>query len=284
MTRVNQRIRYGIPRAESTVKGMCSLLIARFFSFWDFPLQRVFGALRYTSFFIIINIVLVVIGLFLKPSGESKKIDLDWFKRLLTESSTLRILIVLFGANICLHGEKALSFVIAVLILLGLVIFICYTAPGLSLLPFGLIKGRTKLEEENADLSVQIAVCREKQRAITVKYAHSPADITTKDRKLLEYLEMQERILLQRQRTVDEGQRSYWQTMLRLLRPVEILGGLLLLVLSFVIIGSIFLSSVALFVTSTIKVSTRSPTQSVAVTADTSSAILPYSIPSISFL
>lgn len=50
--------------------------------------DRIFGALKYTSFFIVISILLLVFGLFLKPNTKSgPKIDLDWFRKLLLESS-----------------------------------------------------------------------------------------------------------------------------------------------------------------------------------------------------
>lgn len=49
--------------------------------------DRVLGAFKYTLFFVIISILLFVFGLFLKPSTKVPKIDLDWFKKLLTDSS-----------------------------------------------------------------------------------------------------------------------------------------------------------------------------------------------------
>lgn len=48
--------------------------------------DRIYGALKYTSFFVIISILLLIFGLFLKPTSKPPKIDLDWFKKLLTEN------------------------------------------------------------------------------------------------------------------------------------------------------------------------------------------------------
>lgn len=54
--------------------------------------DRVFGALKYTSFFVIISVLLSIFGLFLKPTTKAPKIDLDWFKKLLTDSSKYEFL------------------------------------------------------------------------------------------------------------------------------------------------------------------------------------------------
>jgi LMBR1 domain-containing protein 1 len=49
--------------------------------------DRIFGALKYTSFFVVISILLSIFGLFLKPTSKPPHIDLDWFKKLITDSS-----------------------------------------------------------------------------------------------------------------------------------------------------------------------------------------------------
>lgn len=49
--------------------------------------QRASSALRYTSFFIVISVLLFLFGLFVKPSHRPPKLDLDWLEKLLTESS-----------------------------------------------------------------------------------------------------------------------------------------------------------------------------------------------------
>lgn len=49
--------------------------------------DRIFGALKYTMFFVMISFLLSMFGLFLKPTTKVPKIDLDWFRKLLTDSS-----------------------------------------------------------------------------------------------------------------------------------------------------------------------------------------------------
>ncbi|ORY92301.1 LMBR1-like membrane protein-domain-containing protein [Syncephalastrum racemosum] len=190
--------------------------------------DRVLGALKYTSFFVVISILLLMIGLFVKPSERPPKVDLDWFEKLLTES----------------NGEKAISFVIACLFLLGMAVFITYTAPGLSILPFNMIKGRRRIDAENDDVDNRLAVTRERQRAIQAKYAGSNATLSGRDQRELENLEDEERILTRRLRTIQEDRGSAWQRITKILRPFEVIIGIILLALTFVVVVSIFLTIV----------------------------------------
>ncbi|KAL1932435.1 hypothetical protein VTP01DRAFT_8113 [Rhizomucor pusillus] len=188
--------------------------------------DRVFGALKYTSFFVVISLLLFLFGLFVKPSQRPPKLDLDWLEKLLMES----------------NGEKSISFVIACLFFLGMLVFIVYTAPGLSILPFNMIKGRRKIEAENEDVDTRLAVVRERQRAIQSKYAGSNKLLTERDQRNLENLEDEERILQRRLRTIQEDRASIWQRIITILRPFEVLFGILLLVLTLVVAASIFLT------------------------------------------
>lgn len=181
--------------------------------------DRMFGALKYTSFFVVISLLLFLFGLFVKPSQRPPKLDLDWLEKLLMESSKwmnslfATYWIPIFFSASCLDGEKSISFVIACLFFLGMLVFIVYTvsvvitsetlhpayqfihwkAPGLSILPFNMIKGRRKIEAENEDVDTRLAVVRERQRAIQSKYAGSNKLLTERDQRNLENLEDEER-------------------------------------------------------------------------------------------
>lgn len=50
-------------------------------------LDRILGALKYTSFFVVICILLVVAGLFVKPSQEPPTLGLGWLEKLLIGNS-----------------------------------------------------------------------------------------------------------------------------------------------------------------------------------------------------
>ncbi|CAO3609990.1 unnamed protein product [Cunninghamella blakesleeana] len=211
----------------------CSFLIPFAYFFYEEDIEqtigeRIRGAFKYTSFFIIISILLFLFALFLKPNHPPPKIDLDWLTKLLTET----------------NGEKVLAFMTGCLAVIGMLIFIGYTAPGLSLFPIGLIKGRTKLQVENEDVENQLVVVRERQRELQAKYIGNSKVMTSQDYRQMENLEDQERILLRRLRGIEEDKNSIWQKILIWLRPFEMIIGILLLILTLVIMVSMFLSIV----------------------------------------
>ncbi|CEP14813.1 hypothetical protein [Parasitella parasitica] len=168
--------------------------------------DRIGSAAKYTSFFVVISVLLFAFGLFLKPTTKAPKIDLDWFKKLLTDS----------------HGEKAITFVVACLVLLGMLVFIAYTAPGLSLLPISLIKGRKHIDAEGQDVENRLTATRERQRVIQSKYVNRA--MPAKDRREMEELQDQERILSRRLRGIEQDKTSVIQRLLFLLRPFEVIS------------------------------------------------------------
>ncbi|KAM3578990.1 hypothetical protein VKS41_008526 [Umbelopsis sp. WA50703] len=189
------------------------------------PGQRTAAAMKYTSFFVAISVILLVMGLFIRTSNiHHPRYDLDWFKHILTQSS----------------AEKTVAFVLACLILVGMLVFISYTAPGLSILPFNMIKGRRRLETEEMDIEARLSECREQQRAIKLKA--SPESMSARDLRRLENLEDEERILLRRRQGVEDEEHSFWQKVAKIARPFEFIIGLILLALTLVIVVSMFLT------------------------------------------
>ncbi|CEG65235.1 hypothetical protein RMATCC62417_02058 [Rhizopus microsporus] len=188
--------------------------------------DRIMGALKYTSFFVIISVLLSIFGLFLKPTARPPKIDLDWFKKLLTED----------------YGGKTISFLLACLILFGMLVFIGYTAPGLSLLPMDLMKGRRRLEDESEDVENRLIAAKERQRAIKAKYANR--SLPVKEQRELDELEDEERLLARRLRTIQQYRSSLFQKLFYIVRPLEFTLGAILLCVTLVIAVSIFMTIV----------------------------------------
>lgn len=54
------------------------------------PAQRFWGALKYTLSFVAIVVILFLVGFFFPLSKDKNELDLDYFKRLLTENRELR--------------------------------------------------------------------------------------------------------------------------------------------------------------------------------------------------
>ncbi|CAB4422786.1 unnamed protein product [Rhizophagus irregularis] len=190
--------------------------------------QRVMAALKYTGFFVAFVLICLLFGFVLRPT-EKAPIDLDFFKKLLSSSL----------------GENSISFVISILMVLGMVVFICYTAPGLSLLPIGMIKGTSKINSvSNSELSSLLKVNREKQRIINAKYSDPTKTMSRKDAKQFEILRNEEKVLLRQLRIATESRSQFWNKIMFVLRPFELIIGFMLTILTAVIFMSIFLTCI----------------------------------------
>jgi LMBR1 domain-containing protein 1 len=188
--------------------------------------QRRLSALKYTIFSVAIVGLLFLFGLFLKPNILPPHIDLDWFKNLLTES----------------HGAKAVWFVVGCLFVPGMAIFIVYTAPGLSIIPFNLIKGKRRIDAENDDINHRLVLVREQQRLIEHKYAGSDQALSAHDYRTLENLNDEERILVRRLNGIQQDKANFLQKVLKVLRPFQVLIGLIILVFVILMAISMFMT------------------------------------------
>ncbi|CAG8918057.1 unnamed protein product [Penicillium salamii] len=199
--------------------------------------QRIWGALKYTLCFVAVVVILFLVGFFVPLSQDKKDMDLDYFKRLLTEN----------------HGERALTFGLGLLMTLGLFLYVLYTSVGLALLPISLIKTAPSISSANlrASSAQQLETNQERQRQLEGRCAGDPELLSSKDRRELDTLVREERTLIRRQRLAEESQgegRSWlmkaWYKIGAVLRPFKLLGGLLLLMVAFVAWVSMLLTSI----------------------------------------
>ncbi|KAI9254738.1 hypothetical protein EDC94DRAFT_618290 [Helicostylum pulchrum] len=186
-------------------------------------------AFKYALFFITICGLLFFFGLFLKPNILPPHIDLEWFKNLLTES----------------NGAKAFWFVVACLFLPGMVVFIVYTAPGLSILPFYLIKGKSKIDAEYDEIHHRLALVRERQQLIESKYSGSDElPLDAHDYRTLENLNDEERILVRRLNGIEQDKANFLQRLVKLCKPFKVLIGVILIICTMLVMVSILMTSV----------------------------------------
>ncbi|KAI8987466.1 hypothetical protein BDF20DRAFT_850451 [Mycotypha africana] len=66
-------------------------------------------------------------------------------------------------------------------------------APGLSILPFQLIKGKRRIDRENDEITNRLMIVREQQKRIEHKYAGSNKALSSHDYRTLENLNDEER-------------------------------------------------------------------------------------------
>ncbi|KAJ5985167.1 hypothetical protein N7499_008555 [Penicillium canescens] len=199
--------------------------------------QRIWGALKYTLSFVAIVVILFLVGFFVPVSQGKSDMDLDYFRRLLTEN----------------HGERALTFALGLLMTIGLCLYVLYTSAGLALLPISLIKTAPSISSATLRASTrqQLETNRERQRQLEGRCAGNPELLSSKDRRELDTLTREERTLSRRQRLAEESQgegRSWlmkvWYKVGAILRPFKLLGGILLLFVAFITWVSMLLTSI----------------------------------------
>ncbi|RPB18980.1 hypothetical protein L211DRAFT_671042 [Terfezia boudieri ATCC MYA-4762] len=185
--------------------------------------QRILGALKYCIGLMVLLLVLFLIGFFVPVARDMHgHVDLDYFRRLLLEN----------------HGERALTFITGVLLSLGTILYIIYTAPGFALLPVSMIKSVPAVSSTatSSNLNQERLEIQEEIRFLETRASGSTDyRLTDKDRRTLEILKRRERTLLRKLRLENEANQRSWLLRLKAaLRPFTILFGLSLL---FVAIG-----------------------------------------------
>ncbi|CAP59937.1 uncharacterized protein PODANS_1_2600 [Podospora anserina S mat+] len=200
---------------------------------------RFWKAAKYTLGFVFLVLILFLLGFFVPAagSGNGKHLDLDYFKRLL-------------AAN---KGEKALTFGVGLLITLGTFLYTLYTGAGLALLPVSLIKSAPSISapQLSATIATDLEHNRELQRQIEMRNAGRPDGISQKDRRELDALLREERTLVRRERLAAEtrgdgrsGVFRAWTKIQAVFRPLKLLGGILLLLLSILVWASMLITGI----------------------------------------
>lgn len=201
--------------------------------------SRLWSAAKYTLFFVALVVVLFLLGFFVPAAGDAKDVnwDLDYYKKLISQN----------------HGEKALTFSLGLLVTLGTLLYVVYTGAGLALLPVSFIKSAPSISapQLSANTASQLEQNRERQRQIEMRNAGRQDDMPRKDRRELDALVREEQTLVRRERLAAEAQgegrsKLYqaWLKLCALLRPVKMLGGILLLALSVLIWVSMLITGI----------------------------------------
>lgn len=132
-------------------------------------------------------------------------------------------------------------------------LYCLYTAPGLALLPLTLIKSapRVSAPQLAASTSSQLVQNRERQRQLELRNEGREGGLDSRDRRELESLVREERTLVRRERLASEregeGHNFFYRFWLRLeavFRPLKLICGLLLLLISLVIFASMLITCI----------------------------------------
>ncbi|EEU48950.1 uncharacterized protein NECHADRAFT_75619 [Fusarium vanettenii 77-13-4] len=201
--------------------------------------SRFWASLKYTLFFVAFVVVLFLLGFFVPAAGDSSKDhwDLDYFKKLIAQN----------------HGEKALTFALGLLLTLGTLLYVVYTGAGLALLPISFIKAAPSISapQLSETTASQLEQNRERQRQIEMRNTGRQEEMSRKDRRELDALVREEQTLVRRERLAAEAQgeghsRVYraWLKVCAVFRPIKLIGGILLLLLSVFIWVSMLITGI----------------------------------------
>jgi len=134
---------------------------------------------------------------------------------------------------------------LGVLLSLGIIFYVVYTAPGVALLPISFIKQASTLQISDVDSARQeLEQNRVSQRRIEIRYQGTGQQMSVKDRKELEALQRAERTLTRRHRLAEESgnRRRWWEKVGSALRPFKVAFGVLLVILGMLIVISMLLT------------------------------------------
>ncbi|KZZ89724.1 LMBR1-like membrane protein [Moelleriella libera RCEF 2490] len=202
--------------------------------------SRFWAAAKYTLFFVAFVVVLFLLGFFVPSPGDGFNgghWDLDYFKDLIARN----------------HAEKALTFALGLLVTLGTLLYVIYTGAGLALMPISFIKSAPSISapQLSATTASQLEQNRERQRQLEMRNVGRQEGMSRKDRRELDALIREEQTLVRRERLAaeaqGEGKSKVYQAWLKvcvLLRPVKMLGGILLLVVSVLIWVSMLITGI----------------------------------------
>ncbi|KAI2086935.1 hypothetical protein LOZ36_003033 [Ophidiomyces ophidiicola] len=206
---------------------------------WQSTGKQFCGALKYTIVFITLTIILFLVGLFVPVAKDRNgaHFDLDYFKKLLMEN----------------HGERALTFALGLLIVIGIIAYVIYSSTGLAFFPVTFIKSAPSISSPALSASIEshLESNNERQRQLEGRCSGNPDHLSSKDRRELDSLIREERTLRRRKRLAEaaRGQgRSHivkaWYKLGAIFRPVKLLGGLCFLAFSILIWISMLLTCI----------------------------------------
>lgn len=151
-----------------------------------------------------------------------------------------------------IDGERALTFALGLLITVGTLIYILYTAAGLALLPITFIKSAPSISAPTlaANTASELEENRERQRQLEARNEGRPEGLDARDQRELAQLIRDERTLTRRQRlaaeTTGENHRliQAWHKVEAVFRPIKLIGGFLLMIISLIIFVSMLITGV----------------------------------------
>lgn len=188
-------------------------------------------ALLYTVIFILVITALLVAGLlipFKRPPAQNS-----------TEWERLEFIVDDLSRN---RGRDALSFVVHVLTVYGMLNLIMYTGVGLAAFPISLIKGFRSLAEEERILSDNQTSTQAKINALKSK--QSKNSLSSREIAALNALEEEESVISRRSLLLESEKTSFWQKVHPGIRFVSLISGIIFIIFSVIFWVSLLICNI----------------------------------------
>eukprot|EP00742_Colponemidia_sp_Colp-10_P004484 GILJ01004787.1.p1 GENE.GILJ01004787.1~~GILJ01004787.1.p1 ORF type:complete len:537 (-),score=77.19 GILJ01004787.1:248-1813(-) len=190
--------------------------------------EKMWAAFKYTICFLVVIVVLVVIGVVIKH-GKVDGDRLEWLNKLIAEQD---------------QGDTTICFVIGCLTVVGVILWNVYSSMGIAHVPFRFVKAQDEeTRYHNEEVNSDLAVSRDQIRGLYANSVMTGRKMTKKDKKRLELLKKQERLLSNRQTRLLRDENGIWNRCGPYLRPLELIIGLFLLGFSLLIFTSLFIAT-----------------------------------------
>ena len=189
-------------------------------------MTKVINALKFTSLFLVIIVILLVIGMILQ--SDSHAANQGWIADLLHDQSI---------------GDSSLAFVFACISVVGFIGWLSYSAYGFSETPLSLMKGWSHADTDETEIADELAYTREQCRAIQSKYALTGRRMSRRDKRDLERLQRSERLLRRRHTRIRAMDTPISRCMYRI-RPLFIAFGVLFMLTSCLVVLSLLISCI----------------------------------------
>jgi len=192
--------------------------------------QRLCHSLKYTLLTLFIFSLLVVGGIFIPFSGTPPSNSTEWekFEWFISELETNQ-------------GRDLLLFLLNTLNIIGLGLLILYTGYGVSSLPCGLIRPTRGVRMMRSSVERQIEEIERNIRDISGR--HGEGQVPRFEQSQLERLEQQARLLRREHRDLDQRAKTAVSRLQVILRPFELLIGVVFSIFGFLLFLSLLLTN-----------------------------------------
>ncbi|GFN89415.1 lmbr1 domain containing 1 [Plakobranchus ocellatus] len=193
---------------------------------------RCCASLKYCIVCVIIAVVFLLIGALVPGRSSPNANSTEWQKIdfLLHDMNQTRL-------------EDALSFVISIFTLVGMLLLIMYTAYGMSAMPMDLIKGQGSAKAERLQTQKERQQRQRQRQAIRQKYS-SRSTMSSRAQRVDDILAAEESLISRQERHLQAAERSWLNKCWVLLRPFEIVIGVVCFVVALLVFLSLLLTNI----------------------------------------